>query len=136
MKPFRGRLSHAGYLLFTINSPIIKTYSAHRFIWETIKGPIPDGLEINHIDTNRQNSSVRNLELVTHKRNMELALSKKVIALNLETKEEKIYISIRMAEMELGICNPNISAICKKRKHHETAESKTNGQKYSFRYAD
>ena len=65
MKPFRGTLSKAGYLLFTINSPILKTCSVHRFVWETIKGPIPEDFEINHRNRIKTDNRIKNLELVT-----------------------------------------------------------------------
>lgn len=45
----------------------------HRIVWMLFNGPIPEGMEINHIDMNKSNNNISNLELVTHKRNLELA---------------------------------------------------------------
>ena len=45
----------------------------HRFIYECIKGDIPNGLQINHIDSNRQNNCIDNLEVVTQSENMQHA---------------------------------------------------------------
>lgn len=45
----------------------------HRLVWETFIGIIPDGYEINHIDHNKQNNSLDNLELVTHSENLKKA---------------------------------------------------------------
>ena len=42
----------------------------HRFIYETFKGKIPEGMEIDHFDTNKENNSLDNLILCTHKENM------------------------------------------------------------------
>lgn len=39
----------------------------HRLIYEAFKGEIPQGLQINHIDENKQNNDINNLELVTAK---------------------------------------------------------------------
>lgn len=41
----------------------------HRVIWESFKGPIPKGLEINHLDGVKTNSCLSNLELVTPSQN-------------------------------------------------------------------
>lgn len=42
----------------------------HRLVWEAFNGPIPPGMEINHIDEDKSNNALSNLELVTHKQNM------------------------------------------------------------------
>ena len=41
----------------------------HRAIWTTVNGPIPQGLEVNHIDENKSNNSIDNLNLLTRKEN-------------------------------------------------------------------
>lgn len=38
---------------------------AHRVVWELIYGPIPEGMEIDHIDRDRKNNALSNLRLVT-----------------------------------------------------------------------
>lgn len=43
---------------------------AHRIIWELISGPIPEGLQIDHIDGDRLNNRIENLRLVTPALNM------------------------------------------------------------------
>lgn len=42
----------------------------HRLVYETFIGPIPVGCEINHIDGNKLNNAVENLEAITHSANM------------------------------------------------------------------
>jgi hypothetical protein len=42
----------------------------HRLVYETFKGPIPNGMEIDHFDTNKENNRLENLILCTHKENM------------------------------------------------------------------
>jgi hypothetical protein len=46
----------------------------HRLVYESFRGPIPDGLEINHIDGNKKNNSLENLEAVTRKQNLHHAV--------------------------------------------------------------
>lgn len=48
----------------------------HRLVWETFMGDIPEGLEINHIDHNKLNNSLSNLELVSHSDNLKKAFKK------------------------------------------------------------
>ena len=46
-----------------------KRVYVHRLVWETFNGPIPDGLEIDHEDTHKDNNALSNLILCTHKEN-------------------------------------------------------------------
>ena len=39
-------------------------------MYEAVVGPIPDGLEINHIDEDKKNNAPGNLEAVTHVENV------------------------------------------------------------------
>lgn len=48
----------AGYL-------IVGAGLVHRIVYETFKGEIEDGNEINHIDGDKQNNNIENLESVT-----------------------------------------------------------------------
>lgn len=38
--------------------------SVHRFIWEKHNGPIPKGMHIHHIDGNKLNNEIENLQMV------------------------------------------------------------------------
>jgi hypothetical protein len=51
-----------------ISSPTLApSYLAfeHRYVWESKHGTLKDGYEIHHIDGNRQNNEIQNLECVT-----------------------------------------------------------------------
>lgn len=41
----------------------------HRLVYRTFVGVIPSNMEINHIDHNKDNNSLKNLELLTHSEN-------------------------------------------------------------------
>lgn len=46
----------------THTSHIVKM---HRYIWEQANGPIPEDMEIHHVDGDRHNNDLTNLQLVT-----------------------------------------------------------------------
>lgn len=52
--------------------PLIR---AHRVIWESVHGEIPDLMQINHIDGVKSNNRLANLELVTARQNIKHALT-------------------------------------------------------------
>lgn len=56
------------YLTFSINDKHVRL---HIFMWEIWKGPRTKGLVINHIDGDRSNCAIWNLEEVTQKKNIE-----------------------------------------------------------------
>lgn len=45
------------------------TKTIHRLVYEAFNGPIPKGLVINHIDENKVNNNIENLEAITQKEN-------------------------------------------------------------------
>jgi HNH endonuclease/Homeodomain-like domain len=61
-----------GYLALTLQMPDgrVRSVMAHRVIWEWAHGPIPEGLQINHKDLNKQNNRMDNLELMTNLENI------------------------------------------------------------------
>ncbi len=46
-----------------------RRYYAHRVAWLLVYGPIPGGMEIDHIDHNPSNNRISNLRLVTKSAN-------------------------------------------------------------------
>lgn len=48
---------------------------AHRVIYEAARGPIPAGLEIDHVNGNKADNRARNLEAVTHAENVQRAVA-------------------------------------------------------------
>ena len=81
-----GRLTMTGYRHVCING---QEFYAHRLIWEGFNGPIPEGLEIDHVDRNRDNNNLANLRLVTPSENkLNRGISK-----NSTTKVKGVYWS-------------------------------------------
>lgn len=46
-----------------------KTHRLHRVIWELHNGPIPAGMEVDHIDRDKENNRIGNLRLATKSQN-------------------------------------------------------------------
>ena len=66
----------------------IKHWLLHRLIWTTVNGEIPYGMQVNHIDENKHNNSIFNLNLMTNyensnwgTRNTRLKKTKPVLAI-------------------------------------------------------
>lgn len=58
--------NNAGYYIIQLS----KCYTIHRIVAETFLESIPKGYDIDHIDGDKSNNSVTNLEIVTHQENM------------------------------------------------------------------
>lgn len=58
-----GCLDNSGYLRVKCNK---KMHLVHRIIYEMEIGPIPDGMQVDHIDHNRLNNYPSNFRLVTN----------------------------------------------------------------------
>ena len=109
-----------------------KYYYVHRFIYECFKGAIPKGMEIDHYDSNKENNSLINLQLLSHKENIRKSCCKKVISLNIETKEEMIFDSLTKAGEYHQISNRTVGSNCQK--IIKITKSKKDGKRYKFSY--
>ena len=125
------------YLNFTIYDQKLEkriNYFQHRFVYEVFRGPIPRGFEVDHIFPVKTDNRIKNLQLLTHKQNIEKSKNKAIISTCISTGKERRFISIKKASDELDINAGIISNICCKRKSYKSATSKKDKQKYTFRY--
>ena len=128
-----------GYLFFFIYNKKLekqKFYNQHRFVYEVFRGPIPHGFELDHIFPVKSDNRIKNLQLLTHKQNVEKSNNRPIISTCISTGKERRFISIKKAAIDLDINSTYISNICCKRKSYKTATSKKDNQKYTFRYLD
>lgn len=128
-----------------------KRIRVHRLIAFTFLDNANNYNEVNHIDGNKLNNHIENLEFCSHKHNMQEAWNLNLISrCHKKGKEHhrsitvlqydingnfiKEWECIRQVEKELGICNQNISKCCKgkyktcggyiwKYKHHQEVHS-------------
>jgi hypothetical protein len=61
-----------GYIRVTLTSDEgkQKVWQLHRLIWTAVNGEIPDDMEINHMDENPMNNSIANLNMLSHRDNV------------------------------------------------------------------
>ena len=73
MKPV-GALTSKGYLriCMTVNG-VQKHFMAHRVVWVSVHGAVPDGMEIDHKNRSKNDNRISNLEAVVGAENMERA---------------------------------------------------------------
>jgi hypothetical protein len=65
-KKTKGREQANHYLVINIDGG---QYYAHRVVWEAFMGEIPKGMEVDHINHDKQDNNLDNLRLVTPKQN-------------------------------------------------------------------
>lgn len=61
-----GNKAKHGYITVRVN---YKLYYAHRIIWEMHNGPIPKGMQVDHIDMDRANNRLLNMRLANNAQN-------------------------------------------------------------------
>ena len=120
-----------GYVIVTLSKEgKEKDFRLHRLIWMTFNGKIPDNMEINHINEDKTDNRLENLNLMSHFDNMHWGTqitrrSEKVLQLTLDEELVKEWPSIK----ELGRNGFWPSAV------HKCCQGKQKSHKgYIFRY--
>lgn len=106
-------------------------------VWTAFNGPIPEGMEVNHIDEDKSNNRLDNLNLMTRKENVNWGtgtkrqqekmingkLSKRVYRYDLNGNLLKIYESLSEVNRQEHFSIGNISMACRGifRKHGNEA---------------
>ena len=135
----KKNLTDMGYYQFKVNDKKLikpKNYYIHRFEWECVRGVIPEGFVIDHIDSVRTNNKTENLQLLTLVENIRKGNSKPILSFNIKNNEQKKYESITSASLELDISFSIISNICRKVKYYKTVISKKDGDRYKFEFLE
>lgn len=110
LNPHTEKNGYKGLKIRYANADKRKTVLVHWLVAEVFLERPEGKVEINHIDSNRTNNNVNNLEFVTSSGNTEHAVinnrlipwnnaRKPIIAINLDTNEQLEFISISKAEL-------------------------------------
>lgn len=75
-----------GYQIITCQQPKKCIVLIHRMVYETFNGEIPQGYEIDHINTIKTDNSLKNLRCVTHSENMLNPITRKLRSKTLKGK--------------------------------------------------
>ena len=125
LKP--GINKYGYYQVGLCKNSIKKNYYVHRLVYEAFNGPIPEGLQVNHINETKTDNRLSNLNLMTCKENLNYGTrneragkvlkngkkSKPVLQFTLEDILIKEYPSIRQVERETGFNQACIVNCCK-----------------------
>ena len=146
--PFKGKKNNDGYLRFSLRKygeSKQKNKYSHVFVWETFNGMIPDGFQIDHIDDNKENNKLDNLQLITPSENCKKAVKNRknfnnyqnirsVKGTNNETNEVKYYFSIHSAGQHLEINSASVMRVCDG--VTRSTQSKKDNHWYKFEYVE
>ena len=148
----KGNKNHIGYLQCSMRQrgqKNQKVYYVHRFIWECYNGLIPDGKVIDHINDDKIDNRLCNLQLFTPQQNSKKSAKNKdysylvnkirqnlkcVKATNCNTGEETYFNSMSAVQQHLDMNAGNVKMICDRDKYRKTGTSKKDGCKYKFEY--
>lgn len=118
---------NSGYLLVSLyKNGVSKKFLVSRLIYSTFYGSIPIGMQVNHINENKQDNSIQNLNLMTPKENtnwgtaiqrrvekQRLTNGKKVVQMDKSGNIVATYFSAIEAARQNGYCNVSISLCCR-----------------------
>ena len=133
-------IDNVGYYMVSFKQSNKRKYvRVHRIIAETLI-PNPDGYpQVNHIDGNKLNNQIDNLEWCSNSYNTQQGYDKNlyhshhrshaIIAINKETKQSFEFPSIRSCAEALGLNRKTITGILKGTK-------KNNNYQYEFEYIE
>ena len=126
-----------GYLWVCLyKNGVKKEHSVSYLVYETFIGPVPKGMQINHIDEDKTNNSLENLNIMNPKNNCNWGTrntriskqlinnsftSKWVIQLSINDEILHFYPSTVQAQKETGISHASIANCCTGRQNRKTA---------------
>ena len=133
----RLKKTRKGYLQVCLHKDGKKnSFQVHRLVWEAFNGPVPEGMQINHISERKDQNNLENLNLMAPKDNCNYGTRNERISKPVEQYTlSGIYlctwpsiISVGRELGHLGFRHGNICLCCQgKRKTHKG---------YIWKYAD
>lgn len=132
MKTTRTRKVNGYEVVMLCKGNKMKGFLVHRLVYQAFVGEIPNGMQINHIDENKLNNNVSNLEVVTPSQNISYGSATQRRLKTLRSKYSEwsvqlrkpcrnettgeVYASVSEAARSIG-CRPScISNACSKKR--------------------
>ena len=149
--PHKGNKNQKGYLICMVRKhaqPSQKMYQVHRFVWECFNGVIPEGKVIDHINNNKEDNRLCNLQLVTHQQNCKKSAKdcdykfatknhenrRCVKAINKNTSEVTYYNSMYAVQQHISINAGIVKMVCEGLNNCKSGVSNKDGNSYTFEY--
>ena len=149
--PIKGNCNHRGYMMCNVKKHGQngqKCMHVHRFVWECFNGIIHGNKVIDHINDDKEDNRLCNLQLVTHQENCKKSAKKRdytfakynhenkrcIKAINQITGEVSYYKSMYATQQRLGINAGIIKMVCEGLNKCKSGISKKDGQQYIFEY--
>ena len=148
--PHKGNKNCRGYILCSVKKYGCrhKGYLVHRFIWECFNGLIPEGKVIDHINNNKEDNRLCNLQFITPQQNCKKSAKdrdysfisqirrnpKYVRAINKNTNEVLYFRSMTAVQKYLGIHHATVKRVCEGVYGRKSGISKKDGCSYTFEY--
>ena len=148
--PSKGMKQQSGYMCGSIRKDggRQETRQVHRFVWECFNGIIPEGKVIDHINNDKEDNRICNLQLLTQQQNCKKASKdrdytfaaknheniKCVKAINNDTNEVSYYNSMYAVQQHLGINVGIVKMVCEGLNNCKSGISKKNGNSFKFEY--
>ena len=139
-KLIKGRDHNSGYRQVNVcrlGDGKFTSVLVHRFVYECYNGVIPNGMVICHINDDKKDNRLCNLQLITQQQRCKKSANfknvRRIKATNLETNEISYFKSMSATQQHLGIHSAIVSMCC----HgiRKSGTSKNDGCQYAFEYA-
>lgn len=122
----QGRTRKGYYIVLLCLNSVKKNSLIHRLVWESFNGPIPEGMQINHLNEIKSDNRLENLSLCTAKENINYGtciariakkLSKSVIQFDKNGNFIKEWQSSYEIQRQLGYAASIIRKCCRNERH-------------------
>ena len=150
--PSKSKKHSSGYVYCTVRKygGKQKRCILHRFVWECFNGVMPEGKVIDHINNDKKDNRLCNLQLVTQQQNCKKSAKNRdytfvgdnhknrkcVKAINIATKEVSYFYSMYAVQQHLQINAGIVKMVCDGINNVKSGVSKKDGHRYKFEYVD